>query len=358
MRKLSQLELLNEGFLDTIRTAGKAVKAVGKGIGAVAKGIHALDPEGFNAIAAPITALAKPVIGVAKGIAAITPTTYLTHGIKGWFMFAKDFFSNQVKTTYKNAFEPGSITDIKLGIDRGRGQTAIPAQDAIKSEAEVEARDEVKAKPASLIIDPSTGKPATPAIEAQPAIEGKPAVEGRPATDAIEATVGPLAKGRTIINFKAKRYGAVRPGFTGGSSDTPEDFTAILVRDKYSADLKLMDPKAGYTMTIYDKGGNEVRGTKAEAVPSFDKIYNTFLKKSKITVAPDSLTPEQAKEILSIVYMFNHKIFDTNKEKEYKQILQQPKIVPATLKNELIKQKLVEKVNSSQKVLLEQLKNL
>jgi len=115
MRKLSQLELLEEGFLDTIRTAGTAVKAVGKGIGAVAKGIHALDPEGFNAIAAPLTTLAKPVIGLAKGIAAITPTTIITSAIQWNNLVLGQTVEYQLKQKYYNLFDPNTvyIKDVK-----------------------------------------------------------------------------------------------------------------------------------------------------------------------------------------------------------------------------------------------------
>jgi len=68
MRKLSQLELLEEGFLDKIRTAGRVVKAVGRGI-------QALDPEGFNKLTAPLKTVAAPVTGVVKGISELMPNT-------------------------------------------------------------------------------------------------------------------------------------------------------------------------------------------------------------------------------------------------------------------------------------------
>jgi len=66
MHKLSQLELLEEGFLDKVRTAGRAMKAVGKGI-------YALDPEGFNKLTAPLKTISSPVMGIAKGLYELTP---------------------------------------------------------------------------------------------------------------------------------------------------------------------------------------------------------------------------------------------------------------------------------------------
>ena len=354
MEKLSQIELISEfNLLGALRTAGKAAAAVGRGVGAVAKGIHALDPEGFNTIAAPFKYAATPIAGIGKGIAAITPTNYIKNGIKGWFMFAKDYFLNEIKTTYRNTFDPKSITDVKAGIDRGEGQEAIPGQDAIEPEEEIEARDAVEAQPASTIIDPSTGQPATPAVEAQPAVGGRPAVEGRPAVDPVEAKLGPLAKGRTVITFKAKRYIA-----TGGGSEQLEDFKAILTRDARSSNLKLMDPNTGYSMTIYDAGNHVVSGSKSEAVPNFNKIFNYFLKQNRLTKAPDKLTPEQVKQLISNVYIQNHKVYGSNEENKFQKLLQQAAIAPTALKNELIKQRLVEKVNVSQKILLEQLKSI
>jgi hypothetical protein len=74
MVKFSQRELLSEGFLDKIRTAGRVAKAIGRGAKAVASGITALDPEGFRKLGAPIKTLTSPAVGVAKGIAAITPS--------------------------------------------------------------------------------------------------------------------------------------------------------------------------------------------------------------------------------------------------------------------------------------------
>jgi hypothetical protein len=98
MHKLSQLELLEEGFLDKVRTAGRAMKAVGKGI-------YALDPEGFNKLTAPLKTISSPVTGIAKGIYELTP-----NAIKKSKDFSaknkkkrKDFSAkNKIKPTFDN----------------------------------------------------------------------------------------------------------------------------------------------------------------------------------------------------------------------------------------------------------------
>ena len=119
MRKLSQLELLEEGFLDKVRTAGRAMKAVGSGI-------YALDPEGFNKLTAPLKTISSPVTGVAKGIYELTPNASKKR---------KDFSAkNKIKPTFDNVITkykrkfPGGLTvqqlanilDTQLNINNSR----------------------------------------------------------------------------------------------------------------------------------------------------------------------------------------------------------------------------------------------
>jgi len=74
MEKLSQTELLQEGFLDSVRRAGGLARAVVKG---VAKGIYKMDPSGFDTIAAPFKTVASPVVGAYQQMKLDDPVMFL-----------------------------------------------------------------------------------------------------------------------------------------------------------------------------------------------------------------------------------------------------------------------------------------
>ena len=79
MRKLTQLELLEEGFLDSMRRAGGIARAAVKG---AAKGIYAMDPGGFDTIAAPFKTIAAPITGALKQIKQDDPVSFLKEELK------------------------------------------------------------------------------------------------------------------------------------------------------------------------------------------------------------------------------------------------------------------------------------
>ena len=79
MRKLTQLELLEEGFLDAVRRAGGIARAAVKG---AAKGIYAMDPGGFDTIAAPFKTIAAPITGALKQIKQDDPVSFLKDELK------------------------------------------------------------------------------------------------------------------------------------------------------------------------------------------------------------------------------------------------------------------------------------
>ena len=117
MKKLSQVELISEfNLLGALRMAGRAAKAVGSGVKAVAQGVHALDPEGFNAISAPLTTLAKPIVGVGKGIAAAAPTSYIKSKFQWTDSYVALFVKDTLKKDYATTFNTKSIKigDVKL----------------------------------------------------------------------------------------------------------------------------------------------------------------------------------------------------------------------------------------------------
>ena len=79
MRKITQLELLEEGFLDLMRRAGGIARAAVKG---AAKGIYAMDPSGFDTIAAPFKTIAAPITGALKQIKQDDPVSFLKEELK------------------------------------------------------------------------------------------------------------------------------------------------------------------------------------------------------------------------------------------------------------------------------------
>lgn len=89
MEKFSQKELLEEGFLDAIRNAGRLAKtaitsavknpiatagALAKG---AAKGIYALDPAGFDTIAKPFKTIAQPFMKALSQFSKQDASTFL-----------------------------------------------------------------------------------------------------------------------------------------------------------------------------------------------------------------------------------------------------------------------------------------
>jgi hypothetical protein len=108
MHKLSQLKLLEQGFLNKIRTAGRAMKAVGKGI-------YALDPEGFNTLTAPLKTISSPVTGIAKGLYELRPNA-------SPITDPKKFVLQELKISYYKTFNPNSIKVLEVKKDTTASQ--------------------------------------------------------------------------------------------------------------------------------------------------------------------------------------------------------------------------------------------
>lgn len=81
MSKLSQRDLLQEGFLDSMRRAGGIARAAVKG---AVKGIYAMDPSGFDTIAAPFKTIAAPIAGALKQIKTDDPVSFLKEELKAY----------------------------------------------------------------------------------------------------------------------------------------------------------------------------------------------------------------------------------------------------------------------------------
>ena len=103
MRKLTQLELLEEGFLDAVRRAGGIARAAVKG---AAKGIYAMDPGGFDTIAAPFKTIAAPITGALKQIKQ-----------DDQIIDPKQFVLQELKLSYYKTFNPKSVEIIEVKKD-------------------------------------------------------------------------------------------------------------------------------------------------------------------------------------------------------------------------------------------------
>ena len=95
MEKLSQTELLQEGFLDAIRAAGR-------GVAKVASGLEKLDKEGFSALKGPLTSFINSD--------------------------PKQFVLQELKTSYYKTFNPKTINVGQAVRDSNSNRTIVDFQ--------------------------------------------------------------------------------------------------------------------------------------------------------------------------------------------------------------------------------------
>ena len=107
MEKFSQKELLQEGFLDAIRNAGRLAKTavvsavknplatVGALAKGAAKGIYAMDPKGFDEIAAPIKTITQPFKKALSQFSKQDASTFLLRSLVN--KDALTFYPNTIK---------------------------------------------------------------------------------------------------------------------------------------------------------------------------------------------------------------------------------------------------------------------
>jgi hypothetical protein len=260
MVKLSQTELLQEGFLD-------AVRAAGRGVANAAAYAKRIDTEGFGVLKSPIN-------------------RFLNSD-------PKQFVSQELKTSYYKTFNTKSIKII-----------------------------EVK-------------KDTTP----QQNVQYLPRVNTR--------------TNRFIVSFSAERF------IPSGGTSPSEIYYAHVLKGGEKNEL---------SMDVRDEDGNQIQGEKSKKAekPTFTNIIKNYQTKgTPITVAILSTIitknlgiseREFAKKLLPGATDMDEVILGVTNKNNVTDILNQADI--DSVANVLRTRSLVEKVNISQKVLLEQLKNL
>lgn len=285
MEKLSQTELLQDGFLDNIRaagvragaaavsagskaataakSAGSAIKKIGRGVANVADYANKLDREGFGVLKDPL----------------------------------KRFINSDPKAAFKQLME----------------------------------------KNYSRTFDIKTVQITNVAADQNAAT---PSLSGAPGTAASNVS------GRTIITFIARQL------ITTGGSNAPATYTAVLSLTPER------DPNNMFSMRVFDDKNREIQGSK-EYIPKFDRIVVAFDKKyPNSNVGSGTLSKSDAEKLIDMVYTTNSLVFDNNEKAKFSNLLAPATVNISDIKIELTRQRLVEKVKVSQKVLLEQLKNL
>ena len=318
MEKFSQKELLQEGFLDAMRKAGSivnsTVKKVGRGIASTAAAANKLDREGFNVLKDPF-----------KRFLNSDP---------------KAAFWELMKKNYSKTFDIKTIKNINVVQDANAATSGAPA---LPGTPALSGTPATPATPPGVILTPG-GLPATPGT---PALSGTPGTPGTPATPALSGTPATKVSGRTIVTFTARQL------ITTGGSSEPKEYKAILSRNPEN------DPNNMFSMRVFDETNHEIQGTKTYT-PNFNKIVNTFDQKYPNTkIKTDgTLTTDEAKKLIDMIYIQNHRVFDTNEQGKFSTLLSTPVVKLDDIKTEMTRERLVEKTNVSQKVLLEQLKSL
>jgi len=275
MHKVSQRELIGEGFLDVMRRAGSIARAAVKG---VAKGIYSMDPSGFNTIAAPFKTIAAPITGALKQIKQDDP---------------KKFVLQELKASYYKTFNPNSIEVLEVKKDTTSQQN----------------------------------------------VQYLPKVN--------------TSTNRFIVSFRAERFIP-----TGGSSPS-ETYYAYVFRS---------GEKNEFSMDVRDKEGNPIQGEKSKEAkkPTFNSIIKNYQSKGNvITVALLSTIITKNLGISERQYAnklspgatgMDGVIMDITNKTAVQDVLNADDI--KSVYQVLQTRGLTEKVKVSQKVLLEQLKNL
>ena len=323
MEKFSQKELLEEGFLDTIRIAGQLAKKTGRGVAAAAEYANRLDREGFGVLKDPLSRFINSD--------------------------PKAAFFELMKRNYSKTFDIKTVKILSITKDKNEATAATSATAAISGTPGTPA---TAGTPAGVILNPATGLPATPAV---PALSGTAGTPNIPETPGMKAQKAKTVKGRTIITFTAKLLST-----TGGSTANTELNSDKLI--PYKAILSKnpeKDPKNMFNLRVFDDQNREIQGSK-EYIPKFDKIIVNFISKYPSTkIKTDgTLTQDEAKKLIDTVYTTNSRVFNSAEESKFNTLLSPAVIKLDDIKAELINRQLVEKTNVSQKVLIEQLKSL
>lgn len=364
MRKLTQLELLEEGFLDAVRRAGGIARAAVKG---AAKGIYAMDPSGFDTIAAPFKTIAAPITGALKQIKQDDPVSFLKEELKTnrsielikvvsqktqnanipinkkVSQFDRFDTTNRDSTSARITNDVGSATgavsrQIKNLMGISKTVTIITFWGTLYR-AGTERRYQTYGEANELSIPGPARNPRERRREGGPIVD-------------VEAQEVPQNQ-QLRLSYTPEESNAenLQPPVEGAQLMAAEVFRTnrgLILGDIY-------DPKTGDIISPY---------MEKQKAYSFDNAKADFFANHTPTLSPNTteLTASDATDFIKYLYQIKRKDFNTASSTD-KNVFNALLSAGGNIKVDDIKRaskqvKLVEKKNISQKVLIEQLKKL
>jgi len=356
MREYSQLELMEEGFLDSVRRAGGIAKAAVKG---AAKGVYNMDPTGFNTIAAPFKTIAAPVAAVYNQFKKDDPKMFVMTQLKAKYFQQFDINTVKILSVEGDKNEAVAATAALSGTPGTAGTAAISATPGtigtlgtLGVAPTYTNRDPNSQYPQRFaptrMVTPGTpgtvgtlGTLGTPGVAATAGTQGTPGIAATPGSEASNV------KGRIIVTFSAKKYMS-----TG--TEPAAIYKAVLTKNFRKGPLTERDAK--WSMDVLDSNNQHIEPTQTR-LASFMQIFKTFATTNKINPTADVITPDEAKLLLADIYKANKQKFDPAAP-IFVKLLSTPQVKVEDIHAVTRSEKLTEKVQTSQRDLIEQLISL
>ena len=354
MEKLSQTELLQDGFLDSVRRAGGIARAAVKG---VAKGIYKMDPSGFDTLAAPLKTLASPIVGAYQQMKLDDPVMFLKQELSANRNIELVKVVSQ-KTQNANIPAPGKKisvaankvnTGIKNVIGTSKTVTIITFWGTTyRSGAERQYKTYGEANELSI---PGNNQLSIPNTQLGPAKTPRGMRQAR----------GRVIEPQRLTNNTNQQLIPTSPNATTPAAPPPPVKGAELMAAEVFRTSKglvlgdVFDPKTGNIISSYTPKPKQtftdiIKSYQAKGTPITVALVSTIITKGL------GVSDKEAKKISSTAPDMDRAIMRLTNTTVVTDILTQPNI--DIINNALKNRGFTEKVKVSQKVLLEQLKNL
>ena len=358
MHKFSQQELIGEGFLDAMRRAGPAMRRAGGIARAVAKGaakgIYAMDPGGFNTIAAPFKTIAAPITGALKQIKQDDPVSFLKEELKARKSIELVKVVSQ-KTQNANTSKFKSSIKNLLGISKT--VTIINFWGTTyRSGTERQYKPYGEANELSIPGSSLSTRTSNNTTQLGPARTPREIRNARGRVVDAEVIEGPQGE--------QPRLGYTPEEPNAEDSQPPVEGAQLMAAEVFRTSQGLV------LGTIYDpKTGDIVSEYKEKQQPfSFDNAKANFFANQQTPINPSTieLSVQDATNLIKYLFLLKSKNYDTAspaETSEFKNILDnatqaQTKVQISDIKRVAKQTRIAENTRISQKVLLEQLKNL
>jgi hypothetical protein len=365
MEKFSQKELLEEGFLDSVRRAGGIARAAVKG---AAKGIYSMDPEGFNKIAAPVKTLAAPIVGAYNQIKQDDPVSFLKEELKAkksieLVKVVSQKTQNADTSTWKSHNRTTS-TQIKNLFGISKTVTIITfwgttyRQGTERQYRTYGEANELTIPNRQLALRKNEIGSVRQNDQLGPVRQGDKMRQTKGRVVDLPATINKTATDQKQLTYKPEQQSqdteqqdTLQPPVPGAKLMAAEVFRTnqgLVMGDVY-------DPKTGDVISAY---------TEKQEPFSFENAKTNFFANHTPPLSPNTteLTPTDATEFIKYLYQLKRKDFNTASSTDknvFNALLSSGNNVAVNDIKKAAKQvQIAENTNTSQKVLLEQLKNL